>query len=73
VGGFNDVFRYDAGPCVAGSGGINAGATTTWYVPAVEFNAAAAGNSINLYLGGAAQPVDFSVTNNGAGPRMSHR
>ncbi|MGA2433255.1 MAG: hypothetical protein ABSG09_07315 [Acidimicrobiales bacterium] len=67
AGGFNDVFRYDAGPCVAGSSGLNAGATNSWYIPAVEFNAAAAGNSIDLYPGGAAQPVDFSITNNGAG------
>ena len=67
AGGFNDVFRYDAGPCVSGSTGLNHGATNSWYVPAVQFNASAAGNSIDLYPGGAAQPIDFSVTNNGAG------
>jgi hypothetical protein len=63
VGGENTGFRYDPGPCT-GTAAINHGASTSWYVPAVQFNA----NTIGvLYPGGPAQPINFSVTNPGGG------
>jgi hypothetical protein len=62
VGGENTGFRYDPAPC-SGADAINHGATTTWYIPAVQFNVGIG----DLYPGGAAQPINFSVTNPGGG------
>lgn len=54
-------FRYDPAPCT-GTEALNYGASGSWYIPAVEFNVTD-GGTIDLYPGGPAQNVDFSITN----------
>lgn len=73
AGGVNNGFRYDPGtggdtPCVYPNFPVNGsgenGSLPDDLVPAVQFNETSASSDVTLYPGGAAQPIDFSVTNN---------